>query len=618
MKFISLVLIIVCISNYCIASHSFDAIVLLDSTSFVFKNNARVVEYNKKRIKILNKKSKPLSYLEIKFNSSLHIILNIEGRILDENNNVIKKIKKKQIVLSKIYSESFVDDIEMFAFYNAVVDYPTIIEWEYSMEYDSFFLHDWSPVYYNNTKIDNSYLVLKSENQNFINYKAYNVTDSVSFQLDNMYVKGWNVKNVIIPDGFQFVQSIHSFFPYIYLSATNYKFKDIIIDNSSWVGFGNFIDSLNSGKNILSDESKMQIKNLISDELTKIQKVQILYEYMLKNTRYVSIQLGVGGWIPLSAEYVHKNKYGDCKALVNYLHSILDVVGITSYYTLVNAGEQSKYIIPDLPKNYFNHVILCVPIDKDTIWLECTNPFQPFNFLGDFTSNRYGLLIQKDSSKLVRTQSYGLENNYEKIRLIISNIDKETIKIKTTKEVSGNNYLNYVILNQYSIDEQKEIINKTIFNTSFQEINNFKIDNSNNVKYPISSITSNYEINNTKFIIDNFFIIPIIEFSYKMPYYYMENLQIPIENNNDFQIIKEYFIEIPINYSINYIPSNIQVETQWGDYFFENSYKENMLYIKSQIIFRSFNIEPKDFNDFNNFIKNIDKYQNNQIILQKI
>jgi len=98
----------------------------------------------------------------------------------------------------------------------------------------------------------------------------------------------------------------------------------------------------------------------------------------------------------------------------------------------------------------------------------------------------------------------------------------------------------------------------------------------------------------------------------------MENLQIPIENNNDFQIIKEYFIEIPTNYSINYIPSNIQVETQWGDYFFENSYKENILYIKSQIIFRSFNIEPKDFNDFNNFIKNIDKYQNNQIILQKI
>ena len=52
------------------------------------------------------------------------------------------------------------------------------------------------------------------------------------------------------------------------------------------------------------------------------------------------------------------------------MRSLLQVIGVESYYTLVMAGENAPSIINNFPSPQFNHAILCVPVDKDTIWLE--------------------------------------------------------------------------------------------------------------------------------------------------------------------------------------------------------------------------------------------------------
>ena len=47
-----------------------------------------------------------------------------------------------------------------------------------------------------------------------------------------------------------------------------------------------------------------------------------LYDYLGESTRYVSIQLGIGGRNAQRPERFCKTKFGDCKALSNYMHAM--------------------------------------------------------------------------------------------------------------------------------------------------------------------------------------------------------------------------------------------------------------------------------------------------------
>ncbi len=44
---------------------------------------------------------------------------------------------------------------------------------------------------------------------------------------------------------------------------------------------------------------------------------------------------GIGGWKPMLVEDVRKKGYGDCKALTNYMRTLLQAAGIKSYYCII-------------------------------------------------------------------------------------------------------------------------------------------------------------------------------------------------------------------------------------------------------------------------------------------
>lgn len=154
------------------------------------------------------------------------------------------------------------------------------------------------------------------------------------------------------------------------------------------------------------------------------EKVELLYAHLQKNKRYISIQLGIGGWQHYDAAYVANNDYEYCKALANFMYSLLKEAGIRSCYTLVSAGKRARKIIADFPAQQFNHLILCVPLQTDTMWLECTSQTLPAVYLSEFTYNRYALAIDEDGGRLVRTPNYWMIDNSQ-IRKLNVNLDRQ-------------------------------------------------------------------------------------------------------------------------------------------------------------------------------------------------
>jgi hypothetical protein len=56
-----------------------------------------------------------------------------------------------------------------------------------------------------------------------------------------------------------------------------------------------------TGTTILPEETKAKMRALIGDEKNPIMKAKLIYDYVQQKSRYVSIQVGIGGWKPMDA-----------------------------------------------------------------------------------------------------------------------------------------------------------------------------------------------------------------------------------------------------------------------------------------------------------------------------
>lgn len=200
------------------------------------------------------------------------------------------------------------------------------------------------------------------------------------------------------------------------LAPIEFEYDGFAGSFENWQRFGSFIQGFYLNKQTLSPERVQDLHRLLVGAQSRRDSVQLLYREMQRTCRYVSIQLGIGGFKPMDAQRVDKVRYGDCKALTNYLRVMLDYVKIPAYPFLVYAGARQRDADTSFPSNVFNHVILCVPNGADSIWVECTSSTNDVDVLGSFTENRHGLLLTPTGSRWVSTPSSSASRNRQEIR----------------------------------------------------------------------------------------------------------------------------------------------------------------------------------------------------------
>lgn len=243
-----------------------------------------------------------------------------------------------------------------------------------------------------------------------IQYKLLNLDmepEQLSVDEKNRY--HWMVRNLKAIPREPYGPSEFGMFPFLMTSSGKFQIEEYSGSMSDWESYSTFMSKLYEGRQELPDDIKQQIQSLTEGIQNPRDKIEVLYKYLQDNTRYVSIQLGIGGWQPFSAEYVAKNKYGDCKALSNYMHSMLNEIGIESYPALIYGGDLPYNVSEDFTYPLFNHVILYVP--SEDMWLECTSSYNPPGYIGKWTSNRNTLLVKSEGGTLKATPSLPIEGN---------------------------------------------------------------------------------------------------------------------------------------------------------------------------------------------------------------
>ena len=134
---------------------------------------------------------------------------------------------------------------------------------------------------------------------------------------------------------------------------------------SGWADMGAWYTKLSGPRRVPDASVAEKARGLASAAAGSLAKIAALARFVQKDIRYVSVQIGVGGFQPHFATDILKNRYGDCKDKATLLAALLEASGIDSYYLIVNTSR--GVVTPGSPVSLygFNHAILAVRLPDD-------------------------------------------------------------------------------------------------------------------------------------------------------------------------------------------------------------------------------------------------------------
>ena len=277
------------------------------------------------------------------------------------------------------------------------------------------------------------------------------------------------LKDVVGDDNEDFSTVVH-------IAPTLFEIDHYAGDMRTWRDFGKWDYSLLKDRDILPESVQKEIRSLIQPSDSIRTKISKLYRYMQDHTRYISIQLGIGGWQPFDAAYVHEHGYGDCKALSNYMVALLKTAGITAYSVLIRPGDYRYTFNESFPSNQFTHVIVCVPFQKDTVWLECTDSSIPAGHLGFFTEHRGALLISPEGGFVVHTPRSTPEQNSQisQATVVLTSAGNAGVSCTTQRTGDQADYIRFAMDKVSPRDRERWILKTLDIPTA--NLNKYSID----------------------------------------------------------------------------------------------------------------------------------------------
>ncbi len=456
------------------------AVIRVNDEKFIIETpkNARYKVH--RAITILNDKGNKHA-IEVIGYDKLTKVTSLSATIYNAVGEPVKRLKNAEILdMSAFDGFSLYSDNRLKAMDLTQASYPYTVEVEYELDYrgllyiPGFYIQEGDAV-----SIERQSFELTYPTSLEARYKLINTNQQPRvFTAENNKSLRWDFSNLTPLKLEPLAASKREQLPRILMAPNTFEYDGYPGTLTSWNEFGKWIRTLNVGRNGLPPTTIEHLKKITAGLPTREEKVKAVYEYMQNKTRYVSIQLGIGGFQPFDAAVVDQTGYGDCKALSNYMVSMLGYLNIPANYVLISAGEDYTRLQEDFPSTQFNHAIAAVPNGKDTLWLECTSQTNPFGYLGSFTSNRKALWITNEGAAIVKTPRYGLAHNRQ-VRSAHVTLDASgnaTAAVATTYQ--GLQYEAqglHQIMHETHEDQKKWVLNSTqipIFNVKSFEIKN--------------------------------------------------------------------------------------------------------------------------------------------------
>jgi hypothetical protein len=549
-------------------------------------------------------------------------IKNIWAEIYDSTGRQIDKVKQKDFAdVSAVDGATLYTDSRVMYMGYTPTSYPyTVVFGCESVSENSGWMPYWNFMDGFRVSTENSFYEVTSEvpgvrplikERSFEGFEInkQEMGASVSYSAKNLLALK---EESLSPEFTEIVPNIMVMLPNFYHEGYNGKINN-------WHEAGKWIyNNLLIGRDELNPATVAMAKSLVAGVEDDLEKAKIIYDYVQKNTRYISVQVGIGGLQPITAIEVDNLKYGDCKGLTNYTKALLKAVGVTSYYTHVEAGKTKISFEEDFADlGQGNHVILAIPYDNRYYWVDCTSQLLPFGFIGDFTDDRKVLVIKPEGGELTTTQAYLNEQNQQvtTAQIALNNdgsiaadieiltkdwqYDQRFYLVEETDLNIEKYYKNYwsnvnnLILQDYTFENKKE-------NVSFLE------------KVKISARNYGVKANNDLLISVNMF-----NKNEYIPNRY-RNRKHPLEISRGYLDEDKYTIIPPEGYELSSLPEPILIENKFGRYKVSFEQDSGNLIYHRELYVAEGRYKNTEYNAYRDFRREVSRNDNIKVLFKKI
>jgi transglutaminase-like putative cysteine protease len=533
--------------------------------------------------------------------------------IYDAAGRLIRKVKKSELQDRAIFDGiSLYTDNRWVGFQALGGSLPYTIETQYQQRFsETMYYPPWQSVSYNQSA-ERAALIIDAPVEMAFHLMPLNYNFNYSArQVDGRQIHHWTVEKIQARDQESNGPLAREVLPVVMLAPAKFQVEAFTGSMDDWKSFGRFIYDINKGTETMPPVMIDVIQRITNGLESDTDKIDTLYQWLQNNMRYVSVQLGIGGWRSFDAEYVEKNRYGDCKALSTFMKGMLQTAGIEAHTFLIEAGEHDNLFMDDFVFPDFNHMMLYVP--GEDMWLECTSQYLQAGQLHDAVENKKVLLITPEGGVIARTKASAANDN------VIHQVDTITlgslISLKGKRAYTGTTQPTIVHLSHRPVAEQQEYF-LADFPFSVKTLHQFDF-----VNEPGGSMFHDYDatlqqLGNKS---GSRLFIPARSFV-SLPEICPGDKERTMDyiSHDNYTVMRDTYVRIPDDYKVEFLPAGIDKVFKDQVYTLEFSQAGQYIKIHTVDVNAPMRLTPAEYHDWCAFIVEMAKAANQQVVLVAI
>ena len=188
----------------------------------------------------------------------------------------------------------------------------------------------------------------------------------------------------------------------------------------TWADLARWYAGLSAGRYALTPELETQLADHLKDAHTLDDSLRAVHRWVSQDFRYVSLSLGIGGYLPRLPAQVVETRYGDCKDKATLFIALARRMGVTAFPVLLSSSGGADSTLPTVQQ--FNHMIAAVDRGAQRggrIYLDLTSELTPYGELPPSEEGSFALVVHDDGKfeEVVLPES-ALSANRSEVRLV--------------------------------------------------------------------------------------------------------------------------------------------------------------------------------------------------------